>query len=86
MVCANAYVNLLPGAIFLFTCREADVSWRSCSHVQNPFTCRVTVTCMFRSHAQLLFTLDSDSKLRDCEYISLFWDRNFVKAYTCNIY
>ena len=31
---------------------------------------------MFRSHVQLLFTLGSDSKLRDCEYIyiSLFWD------------
>ena len=83
---ANAYVNLLPWAIFLFTCGEADVSWRSCSHVQDLFTSRATVTCMFRSHVQLLFTLGSDSKFRHCEYISLFWNRNFVKAYTCNTY
>ena len=62
----------LPWAMVPFTCGEADVSWRSCSHVQDPFTSRVTVTCMFRSHVQLLFTLGSDSKLRDCEYISLF--------------
>ena len=33
------------------------------------FPSRVTVTCMFRSHVQLLFTLGIDSKLRDCEYI-----------------
>ena len=50
MVCANAYVNLLPWAMVPFTCGEADVSWRSCSHVQDPFTSRLTVTCMFRSH------------------------------------
>ena len=67
MVCA--YVNLLPWAMVPFTCGEADVSWRSCSHVQDPFTSRLTVTCIFRSHVQLLFTLDNDSKLRDCEYI-----------------
>ena len=48
---------------------EADVSWRSCSHVQDTFTSKVTVTCMFRSHVQLMFTLGSDSKLRDCEYM-----------------
>ena len=59
----------LPWAMVPFTCGEADVSWRSCLHVQDPFTSRVTVTCMFRSHVQLLFTLGSDSKLRDCEYI-----------------
>ena len=59
---------------------------RFCSHVKDPFTNRVTVTRMFRSHLQFLFTLGSDSKLRDCEYISLFWDRIFVKAYTFNIY
>ena len=86
MVCANAYVNLLPWAMVPFTFGEADASWRSCSHVQGPFTSRVTVTCMFRSHVQLLFTLDGDSTLRDCEYISLFRNRIFVKAYTCNIY
>ena len=74
MVCANAYVNLLPWAMVLFTFGEIDVSWRSCSHVQDPFTSRVTITCMFRSHVQLLFTLGGDSTLRDCEYISLFWD------------
>ena len=49
-------------------------SWRSCSHVQDPFTSRWTVTTMLHSHEQLLFTLGSDSKLRDCEYISLFSD------------
>ena len=86
MVCANAYVNLLPWAMVPFTCGEADGSWRSCSHVQDPFTSKVTITCMFRSHVQLQFTLGSDSTLRDCEYISLFWDRIFEKAYTCNIY
>ena len=65
---------------------EADVSWRSCSHIQDPFTSKVTITYIFRSHVQLLFTLGSDSTLRDCEYISPFWDRIFEKAYTCNIY
>ena len=45
----------------------------SCSHVQDPFTSRRTATCMFRSHVKLLFTLGSGSKLRACEYISLFW-------------
>ena len=40
-------------AIVPFTCGEADVSWRSCSHVQDPFTSRGTVTFMFRSHVQL---------------------------------
>ena len=59
----------LPWAMVPFTCGEADVSWRSCSHVQDPFACRGTVTCMFLSHVQLLFTLGSESKLRDCEYI-----------------
>ena len=43
---------------------EADISWRPCSHVQDPFTSRGTVTCMFLSHVQLLFNLGSDSKLR----------------------
>ena len=46
-----------------------DVSWRSNSHIQGPFTSREVVICMFRSHVQLLFTLGRDSKLRDCEYI-----------------
>ena len=54
---------------------RSDVSWRSSSHIQDPFTSRGTVTCMFRSHVHLLFTLGRDSKLRDCEYISLFWYR-----------
>ena len=79
MVCANAYVNSLPWALVPFTCGEANVSWRSCSQVQDPFTSKVTITCMFRSHVHLLFTLGSDSTLRDCEYISLFWDRIFEK-------
>ena len=48
---------------------RADVSWRSNSLIQDPFTSRGTVTCMFRSHVQLLFTLGRGSKLRDCEYI-----------------
>ena len=43
----------LHWAIVQFTCGEADVSWRSCSHVQDQFTSRGTVTFMFRSHVQL---------------------------------
>ena len=35
------------------------------------FTSRVTVTCMFRAYVQLLFTLGSDSKLSDFEYIAV---------------
>ena len=81
-----AWYVQMPWAMVPFTCGEADVIWRSCSHVQDPFTSKVTVTCIFRSHVQLLFTLGSDNTLRDCEYISLFWDRIFEKAYTCNIY
>ena len=56
---------------------HSNVSWRSNSHIQDTFTSRWTVTCMFRPHVQLLFTLGRDSKVRDCEYIyiSLFWDR-----------
>ena len=73
MVCGNAYMNFMFYGIALdtspFTCGEADVSWRSCSQLQDPFTSRGTVTCMFRLHAQLLFTLGSESKLRDCENI-----------------
>ena len=45
-----------------FTRGVADVSWRSCSHVPDPFTSRGTFTSMFRSHVQLLFTLGRDSK------------------------
>ena len=59
----------LPSAVVPFTCGEADVSWRSCSHVQDPFTSRGTITCMFRSHVQLRFTLGSDIELRDSEYV-----------------
>ena len=33
MVCANANANLMTWPMDLFTCEEADVSWRSCSHV-----------------------------------------------------
>ena len=44
----------------IFTRGVADVSWRSCSHVPYPFTSRGPLTCMFRSHVQLLFTLDRD--------------------------
>ena len=40
---------------------------KSCSHVQD--TSRGIVTCMLRSHVQLLFTLGSESKLKDCENI-----------------
>ena len=75
MVCGNDYVNFMSWAMVPCTYREADVRLRSCSHVQDPFTSRGTVTCMFHSHVQLLFTLGSDSKLRDCEYIYLFWVR-----------
>ena len=74
-VCGNDYVFYgIVLAMVPFICGEANVSWRSCSHVQDPFISRGTVTCMFRSHVKLLFTLGG-SKLRDCEYISLFWDR-----------
>ena len=59
----------MPWAMVPFTCGEADVSWRSCSQIHGPFTNRGTVSCMFHSHVQLLFTLGSDSKLRDCEYM-----------------
>ena len=52
----------LHWAVVPFIRRVADVSWRSCSQVQDPFTSRGTVTCMFRSHVQLLFTLGIDSK------------------------
>ena len=75
----------LPWAMVQFTWREADVSWRSCSRVQVPFT--RTVTCMFRSPVQLLITLGSNSKMRDCEYIyiyiSLFWDRSIDSHSYC---
>ena len=73
MVCGNAYVNFMFYGIALgygpFLFGEADVSWRYSLHVQDPFTIRGTVTCLFLSHVQLLFTLGSDRKLRDCEYI-----------------
>ena len=59
----------LSWAIVPFTRGVADVSWRSCSHVPDPFTSRVPFTCMSRSHAQLLFTLGRDSKQRACEFI-----------------
>ena len=52
----------LPWAIVPFTRGVADVSWRSCSHVPEPFTSRRPFTRMFHSHVQLLFTLDRDSK------------------------
>ena len=55
----------LPWAIIPFARGVADVSWRSCSHVPDPFTSRglfTKFTCMFRSHVQLLFTLGRDSK------------------------
>ena len=60
------------------TCGEADVKW-SCSHIQDPFTSRGTIACMFRSHVQLLFTLGCESKLR----ISLFWDRILDSQLLC---
>ena len=54
MVCENAYMNFMFYGIALamvpFTCGEADVSWRSRSYVQDPFTSSGAVTCMFRSH------------------------------------
>ena len=69
MVCGNAYVNLHVLWHYLGLWSHSDVSWRSSSHIQDPFTSRGTVTCMFRSHVQLLFTLGRDSKLRYCKYI-----------------
>ena len=53
----------LPWAIVPFTCGVADVSWKSCSHIPDPFTStRGPFTLMFRSHVQLLFTVGRDSK------------------------
>ena len=40
----------------------ADVSWRSCSHVPDPFTSRGPFTCMFLSYVQLFFTMGRDSR------------------------
>ena len=51
----------LPWAKVPFTRGVADVSWRSCSHVPDPFTSRGPFTCMFRSHVQLLFTQGRNS-------------------------
>ena len=55
------YFKALPWAIVPFTRGVADVSWRSCSHVPDPFTSRGPFTCI-RSHVQLLFTLGRDSR------------------------
>ena len=54
----------LPWAVVPFTRGHgvADVSWRSCSPVPDPFTSREPFTCIFRSHVQLLFTLGRDSR------------------------
>ena len=52
----------LPWTIVPFTRRVADVCWRSCSHVSDPFTIRGPFKCMFSSHVQLLFTLGRDSR------------------------
>ena len=52
----------LPWDIVPFTHGVADISWRSCSQVPDPFTSKGPFTCMFRLHVQLLFTLDRDSK------------------------
>ena len=63
MVCGNAYVNFIALGYGPFH------MWRSRCQLEVLFTRRGTVTCMFRSHVQLLFTLCSDSKLRDFEHI-----------------
>ena len=60
--CRIKCIKALPRAIVPFTRGEADVNWRSCSHVPDPFTSRGPFTCMFRSHVQLLCTLGRDSK------------------------
>ena len=52
----------LPWAIVPFTREVADVSWRSCSHIPDPFTSRGPFTCVFRSQVQFLFTLGRSSK------------------------
>ena len=55
-------IKASPWDIVLLTRGVADVNWRSCSHVPDPFTSRGPFTYMFRSHVQLLFTLCRDSK------------------------
>ena len=68
------YFKALPWAIVTYRRGVVDVSWRSCSHLRDPFTSRGPFTCIFRSHVQLLLTLGRDSRYRDCEciYRSLF--------------
>ena len=58
------YFKALPWAIVPFTRGHgvADVSWRSFSHVPDPFTSSGPFTCTFRSHVQLLFTLGRDNR------------------------
>ena len=74
MVCGNDYVNFICMFYSIALGYGPVHMWRSLCQlevlftVQGPFTSRSTVTCMFRSHVQLLFT-GRDSKLRDCEYI-----------------
>ena len=58
----------LPWAVVPFTRGVADVNWRSCSHVPDPFKITRPFTCMFRSHVQRLFTLGRDRKQRDCKF------------------
>ena len=55
-------IKALPWVIVPFTHGVADVNWRSCSHVPDPFKSKGPFTCMFRSHVQLLFILGKDSK------------------------
>ena len=41
----------LPWVIIPFTRGVADVSWRSCSHVSDPFTSRVPFTCILHTYS-----------------------------------
>ena len=60
-----AWYMVWPGGVCYSMLKDIvkrHVSWRSCSHVPDPFTSKGPFTCMFRSHVQSLFTLGRDSR------------------------
>ena len=61
-LCSITCSMALPCPMVMFTPGQTNVSWRSCSHVQDPFTRRRPFTCMFHSHLQLLLTRTNISK------------------------
>ena len=67
MVCGNVYVNFMFYGVAL---GYGPVHMlRSRCQLEVLFISRETVTCMCRSHVQLLLILGGDGKLSDCEYI-----------------